>query len=80
MRTPLQQYRQAMAEGGLELTLAEAQESRRRCFAAIRRAMMKVDRRCPNDDDAMQGWLYPSDMEFVIETQCRVTLAFRSGD
>lgn len=80
MSTPLQKYRQAMAEAGVEMTPAEAQDSRSACFAAIRRLMMKAGRPCPNDDDAMQGWLYPSDMEFVIQTESRLTLAFRTGD
>lgn len=71
MRTPLQEYRQAMAEAGIELTLAEAQELRARVFAVVRRILMESGRPCPNDDDAFQAWLCPDDMDFVVAAQVR---------
>lgn len=71
MRTPLQKYRQAMAEAGVEMTPAEAREQRAHLFGDIRRVLMKNNCPCPNDDDALQKWLTPDDFDFAVSVQCQ---------
>lgn len=70
MRTPLQKYRQAMAEHGFEMTLAEAQKSRAEWFPLYRKIAMDCGVRCPTDDDAFQAWLLADDLVRVIERHC----------
>ena len=57
MMTPLQRYRNGLAERGIELAPAQAYKVRAMYFAMRRRYFMKAGVPCPNDDDALQEWM-----------------------
>ena len=55
--TPLQKYRHALAEQGIELTPAQFLEARAKAFQIARRAYVAGGVRCPTHDDVFEEWL-----------------------
>lgn len=55
--TPLQTYRNALAEHGIELTPAEFLEVRAEAFMLLRKRYMSYGIRCPTHDDVFAEWL-----------------------
>ena len=68
--TPLQRYCYKLAEQGIEQTLEEAEQQRRKLFAKVRLLLLGKCVPCPTDDDALQEWMERTDCAWdLIVTQ-----------